>query len=175
KTNPRFARKLQSPGRERSDSLDSAPPFTPPKLSPLLTLPNYRWFRLFPPGVLASSTARYFAALHCGLIDLHINLELNLTLRPRCRQEEANMGRTNLLAWLLSVCLLALTPSVGAAQVSKVQTEMSALQAATAKLGAPKVQGNDLYFGDTKASSDIVDAVVKSSGGVATLFVKAGD
>ena len=85
------------------------------------------------------------------------------------------MGRTNLFACLLSVCLVALTPSFGAAQVSKVQTEMSALQAATAKLGAPKVQGNDLYFGDTKASSDIVDAVVKSSGGVATLFVKAGD
>ena len=37
------------------------------------------------------------------------------------------------------------------------------------------MQGNELYFGDTKASSDIVDAVVKSNGGVATLFVKNGD
>jgi len=71
------------------------------------------------------------------------------------------MGRINLLAWLLSVCMVALTPSVGAAQVSKVQTAMSALQAETAKLGAPKLQGNDLYFGDTKASSDLVDAVAK--------------
>src|SRR5262245_59318030 len=51
---------------------------------------------------------------------------------------------------------------------------MAALEAATAKLGAPKVKGNDLYFGDTKASSDIVDAVVKSNGGVATLFAKNG-
>ena len=40
---------------------------------------------------------------------------------------------------------------------------------------APKVQGNDLYFGDTKASSDVVDAVAKAQGGVATLFVKSGD
>ena len=39
------------------------------------------------------------------------------------------------------------------------------------KLGTPKLQGNDLYFGDTKATSDLADAVVKSNGGVATLFV----
>jgi hypothetical protein len=52
---------------------------------------------------------------------------------------------------------------------------MSALEAATAKLGAPKVEGNDLYFGETKASPDLVDAVVKSNGGVATLFLKNGD
>jgi len=85
------------------------------------------------------------------------------------------MGRINLIAWMLSVCFIALTPSVGAAQADKVKTSMAALQAETAKLGAPKVQGNDLYFGDTKASSDVVDAVVKSNGGVATLFVKSGD
>jgi hypothetical protein len=85
------------------------------------------------------------------------------------------MGRINLLAWLLGVCMVALTPSVGAPQTPQVQTEMTALQAKTAKLGTPKLQGNDLYFGDTKATSDLADAVVKSNGGVATLFVKAGD
>jgi hypothetical protein len=85
------------------------------------------------------------------------------------------MGRINLIAWMLSVCFLALTPSVGATQTDKVKTSMAALQAETGKLGAPKVQGNDLYFGDAKAPSDVVDAVVKAQGGVATLFVKSGD
>jgi hypothetical protein len=52
---------------------------------------------------------------------------------------------------------------------------MAALRAGTETLGAPKVQGGDLYFGNTKVSADTVDAVVKKLGGVATLFVKSGD
>jgi len=66
-------------------------------------------------------------------------------------------------------------PSLGVAQTDKVKTAMVALQAATGKLGAPKVQGNDLYFGTTKASNDIVDSVVKAQGGSASIFVKSGD
>jgi len=75
---------------------------------------------------------------------------------------------------MLSVFLIALIPSVGATQTDRVNTSMAALQAETGKLGAPKVQGSDLYFGDTKVSNDAVDAVVKDLGGVATLFVKVG-
>jgi hypothetical protein len=85
------------------------------------------------------------------------------------------MGRINLIAWMLSVCFIALTPSVGATQTDNVKTSMAALQAETGKLGTPKVQGNDLYFGDTKASNDLVKAVKKEHGGAATLFVKSGD
>jgi hypothetical protein len=85
------------------------------------------------------------------------------------------MHRNSLIAWTLSACFIALIPSVSAGQTDKVETPMTALQAEIAKLGEPKVQGNDLYFGDTKASSDLVEAVVKSSGGVATLFVRNGD
>jgi Cache 3/Cache 2 fusion domain len=85
------------------------------------------------------------------------------------------MGRINLIAWMLSVCFIALTPSVGATQTDKVNTSMAALRAETGKLGAPKVQGNDLYFGAAKVSSDVADAIVKGLGGVATLFVKSGD
>jgi hypothetical protein len=55
--------------------------------------------------------------------------------------KEFHIGRINLLARLLGVCMVALTPSAGAAQISKVPTEMTALQAETAKLGAP-LQGN---------------------------------
>ena len=83
------------------------------------------------------------------------------------------MGRINLIAWMLSVGFIALTPSVGAAQ--DVKTSMSDIQAAAALLGAPKVQGNDLYFGPKKVTSDLVDAIVKAHGGVATIFVKSGD
>jgi Cache 3/Cache 2 fusion domain len=37
------------------------------------------------------------------------------------------------------------------------------------------VQGSDLYFANTKASNDLVEAVVKEHGGEATLFVKSGN
>ena len=85
------------------------------------------------------------------------------------------MYRNNVIAWVLSVCFVALIPSVGAAQTDNVKTSMAALQAETGKLGAPKVEGGDLSFGNTKVSNDVVDAVVKAHGGAATLFVKSGD
>ena len=66
------------------------------------------------------------------------------------------MYRKNFIAWVLSVCFVALIPSVGAAQTDNVKTSMAALQADTGKLGAPKGQGSDLYFGNTKVSPDIV-------------------
>jgi hypothetical protein len=85
------------------------------------------------------------------------------------------MYRNNIIAWVLTACLIGLMPNVGTAQTGDPKASMSALQAATAKLGAPKVQGSDLYFGDTKASNDLVKAVKKEHGGATTLFVKNGD
>jgi hypothetical protein len=86
------------------------------------------------------------------------------------------MYRNNFIPCILTfACFLILIPSVGPAQTDKVKTSMAALQAATAKLGAPKLQGSDLYFGTTKASNDVVDAVVKAQGGAASLFAKKGD
>jgi len=82
------------------------------------------------------------------------------------------MYRNNFIACLLTLtCFIILIPSLGTAQTDKVKTSMAALKAETAKLGEPKVQGSDLYFGKTKVSADVVDAVVKK----ATLFVKSGD
>jgi len=52
---------------------------------------------------------------------------------------------------------------------------MAALKAKTEKLGAPKVEGKDLYFGKTKADNSVVDAIAKEHGGAATVFVKAGN
>jgi cache 3/cache 2 fusion protein len=101
------------------------------------------------------------------------------------------MNRKSFLVAILAAgCFIAMSmlmPSVGNAQADpKVQKSMDALKAATAKLGAPKVEGTEtvsgknaaaLYFGTTKINNnfDVVDAVVKENGGTATLFAKTGD
>ncbi len=76
--------------------------------------------------------------------------------------------------------------AVNAQTDPKVQKAMAALKAATAKLGAPRVDGmgpvsgksaSALYFGTTKINNnfEVVDAIVKEHGGTATLFAKTGD
>ena len=86
------------------------------------------------------------------------------------------MYRNNFIAGLIALaCFMFVMPSLGAAQTDKVKTSMAALKAETERLGAPKVQDSELYFGETKVSADLVDAVVKKQGGVATLFAKKGD
>jgi Cache 3/Cache 2 fusion domain len=89
------------------------------------------------------------------------------------------MERRSLVLSLFAIgCLIAtatLFPGLGTAQPDKVKAALADLKAKTEKLGAPKVEGKDLYFGTTKADNSIVDAVAKEHGGVATLFVKSGD
>ena len=93
--------------------------------------------------------------------------------------------------FVLAVGLLAtpvLMPGVGNAQDARVAKSMAALKDQTAKLGAPKIDGNDavggrdapaLYFGSTKMNNNfsVVDAVAVEGGRgmAATLFVKSGD
>jgi hypothetical protein len=129
--------------------------------------------------------------------------ELDLTIMefPSSQSNDGNMtppfleeiGHMNRKSFIVSVlaagCFIvtaAILPSVGNAQMDNVKTSMAALKAKTAKLGAPKIEGNDpvggkdvpgLYFGATKMNNyfDVVDEVVKENGGTATLFVKAGD
>jgi hypothetical protein len=63
---------------------------------------------------------------------------------------------------------------------------MAALMAKTKALGAPKIEGVDpiggkeapaLYFGSPKINNsfDLVDALAREQGGVATLLAKSGD
>lgn len=100
------------------------------------------------------------------------------------------MNRKSFLVGIMAAgCFIAtsiLMPSVGNAQADKVKASMAALKAATAKLGAPKIEGMEavsgknasaLYFGTSKVNNnfDVVDAVVKEHGGTATLFAKTGD
>jgi hypothetical protein len=91
---------------------------------------------------------------------------------------------------ILAVGLLA-TPimmsSAGNAQDARVAKSMAALKDQTAKLGAPRIEGNEpvggkdapaLYFGSTKMNNNftVVDEVAKEDGRgmTATLFVKGG-
>jgi hypothetical protein len=97
--------------------------------------------------------------------------------------------RSFILLGLLAGCATAakiFAPSLGMAQVDKVKASMAALIAKTKALGAPKIEGVDpvgskdapaLFFGSTKMNNsfDLVDAVAKEQGGVATLFAKLGD
>jgi len=97
--------------------------------------------------------------------------------------------KTFLYGTLGAGCFIAtatLMPRVSEAQMDKVKLSMTALQAKTAKLGEPRIEGTDpvagkdvpaLYFGKTKMNNffDVVDEVVKEHGGTATLFVKAGE
>lgn len=56
----------------------------------------------------------------------------------------------------------------------KVKQSMEYLISEAAKLGAPRIEGSDLYFGTTKMNENyaLVDDVKTKHGGTATLFIK---
>jgi hypothetical protein len=90
------------------------------------------------------------------------------------------MYKNNVIACILTLVCIMLIPSLGTAQTGDVKAAMATLKADTEKLGTPKVQGSDLYFGSTKVDKSIVKHVVKKHGmkdknGAVTLFVKNGD
>ena len=77
------------------------------------------------------------------------------------------------LAALLAIPFIHVAP-VLAADSPNVKEAMQTLKDTTAKLGMPKLDGEDLYFGTTKVNGDytVVDAVKTKHGGTATLFAK---
>jgi hypothetical protein len=90
------------------------------------------------------------------------------------------MYRNNVIACILTLVCTMLIPNLGTAQTGDVKASMATLKAETEKLGTPKVQGSDLYFGTTKVDKSIVKDVVRKHGmkenkGAVTLFVKNGD
>src|SRR5262249_34294876 len=98
---------------------------------------------------------------------------------------DTHMRGSNLITHILGLaCFMIQMPGFGIALADDVMTSMAlvdvkssiaALKAETAKLGPPEVAGIELYFGKTKASNDVVDAVVKKLGGEAMLFRRSGD
>jgi len=81
----------------------------------------------------------------------------------------------SILATGLFIGIATLIPNPATAQADKVKAAMADLKARTEKLGVPKVEGKDLYFGTTKTDNSIVEAVAKDHGGVATIFVKSSN
>jgi hypothetical protein len=71
----------------------------------------------------------------------------------------------------VQTCLAAETPFSG-----KVKASMADLKAEAAKLGVPRLDGENLHFGASKINGDytLVDAIKAKHGGTATLFVKKG-
>lgn len=81
------------------------------------------------------------------------------------------------LAPLAMIALLVSSLAAGPAQAAesaKVKEAMQTLKAETAKLGAPKLEGEDLFFGTTKINGNytIVDMIKEKHAGTATLFAK---
>jgi len=76
----------------------------------------------------------------------------------------------------LLVTPLMLVSPVLAVDSPNVKEAMQTLKDMTAKLGKPKLEGEDLYFGTTKVNGDytVVDAVKAKHSATATLFAKKG-
>jgi hypothetical protein len=64
-----------------------------------------------------------------------------------------------------------------AADGANVKTAMQTLKAETAKMGPAKLEGDILFFGNTKINDNfvVVDDVKAKHGGTATMFVKKGN
>lgn len=75
---------------------------------------------------------------------------------------------------LFALLLVAVLPAH--AQNAKVKASMESLKTELNKFGAPKLEGENLFFGTTKINGDftVVDAIKAKHGGTATVFVKKG-
>lgn len=62
------------------------------------------------------------------------------------------------------------------AENPQVKVSMGTLKAELNKLGPPRIEGENLFFGSSKINGDftVVDAVKAKHGGTATVFVKKG-
>ena len=88
------------------------------------------------------------------------------------------LGKKALIVLAIGFLATPMLMPTGNAQDAADAKAMAALKGKTAKLGAPKIEGKDLYFGSTKMNnSTVVDEVPKEGGEgmAATLFVKDGD
>ncbi|MBU1044236.1 MAG: Cache 3/Cache 2 fusion domain-containing protein [Candidatus Omnitrophica bacterium] len=83
------------------------------------------------------------------------------------------------VACLLSIAIVFFSglSSLQAETIEKVKTSMQMLKEKTSYLGAPKLEGNTLYFGDMEMNGyyDVVDEVADYNGGTATIFAVFGD
>lgn len=89
----------------------------------------------------------------------------------------------NTVASMLALCVLglgmvgAVTAAAAAESSAKIKPAMAAIKEDAAKLGAPKIDGDALFFGATKMNDNyaLVDALKAKFGCTATFFMKKGD
>ena len=76
---------------------------------------------------------------------------------------------------VIAVLSFGLVPAT-AQENPKVKAAMESLKGELNKLGAPKLDGENLFFGSAKINGDfaVVDAIKAKHGGTATVFVKKG-
>lgn len=90
-----------------------------------------------------------------------------------------SISRLTKLVLFFAACLICFSPLGWAESDSsaKLQAAMSMMKDDSAKLGAAKAEGVNLFFGSTKINGNyqIVDAVKEKLGCTATFFVKKGD
>jgi hypothetical protein len=79
--------------------------------------------------------------------------------------------------FLALVAVLFFASMSAHAQTPKVATSLEFLKGELNKLGAPKLEGDDLFFGSSKINGDfsVVDRVKAKNGGTATVFAKKGN
>lgn len=72
--------------------------------------------------------------------------------------------------------VLSLAAFSAQAENPKVKASMESLKTELNKLGAPKLDGENLFFGTSKINGNftVVDAIKAKNGGTATVFVKKG-
>jgi hypothetical protein len=72
---------------------------------------------------------------------------------------------------------MSLSAKADTAFTAKVKAAMTAMQTEAEKLGAPKLEGDVLFFGATKINDnfELVDSLKSKFGGTATFFVKKGN
>lgn len=86
------------------------------------------------------------------------------------------MNLIKLSLFAVFAALLSLSAPAQAADNAKVKASMQSLQRELNALGAPKLEGENLFFGSSKINDDfkVVDAIKAQHGGTATVFVKKG-
>jgi len=91
----------------------------------------------------------------------------------------ASLGRRAAFALFALFLALPLIALPAQAEEPDVKATMQSLKDATAKLGAPKLEGEDLYFGTSKINGDftVVDEIKTKHGAAATatVFSKKGN
>jgi Cache 3/Cache 2 fusion domain len=106
----------------------------------------------------------------------HVMFDFYKSFQATAKFTIGRVTRRGAILGALATLLLLGNPCL-AAESPKVKDAMLVLKSETSKLGKPKLDGENLFFGTTKANGDyaIVDEIKTKFSGTATLFAKKGN